>query len=51
MSEKKTITVRDVMKTNFHMIDGKATIAEAVKMMKDNRTSMLFVDKFNENDE
>jgi len=51
MSEKKTITVRDVMKTNFHMIDGKATIAEAVKMMKDNRTSMLFVDKFNKNDE
>jgi len=51
MSEKKTIKVRDVMKTNFHMIDGKATIAEAVKMMKDNRTSMLFVDKFNENDE
>ena len=26
MSEKRIIFVRDVMKTDFHMIDGKATV-------------------------
>ncbi len=51
MSDKKIITVRDVMKTDFHMIDGKATITEAIRMMKKHQTSMLFVDKSHENDE
>tara|TARA_R110002074_G_scaffold145034_1_gene293137 strand:+ start:11693 stop:12106 length:414 start_codon:yes stop_codon:yes gene_type:complete len=51
MSDKKTIRVRDVMKTEFHMIDGKCTIAEAVMEMKKYQTSILFVEKFHENDE
>lgn len=37
MSDKKTIRVRDVMKTEFHMIDGKCTIAEAVMEMKNTK--------------
>ena len=49
--DKKIIRVRDVMKTNFHMIDGKATITEAIRVMKQHRTSMLFVNKFHADDE
>ncbi len=51
MNEKNTISVRDVMKTTFVTIDGVATVAEAVKMMKDNKTSVLVVNKRHSNDE
>jgi len=51
MSDKKIIRVRDVMKTEFHMVDGKCTITEAVREMKRHKTSVLFVDKFHDNDE
>lgn len=51
MSDKKTIRVRDVMKTDFHMIDGRATITEAVREMKRHKTSILFVEKFHDEDE
>lgn len=51
MSDKKIITVRDVMKTDFHIIDGRMTVTEAILEMKKRRTSMLFVDKFHEHDE
>lgn len=51
MSAKKVITVEDVMKTDFHIINGKATITEAIQLMKKHQTSVLFVDKFHENDE
>ena len=30
MSTKKLITVRDVMKTNFDVVDGKMTVKEAL---------------------
>lgn len=45
------IRVRDVMKTEFGIIDGKATIYDALLMMKQYRTSVLVVDKRNEDDE
>jgi len=45
------ICVRDVMKTEFGIIDGKATIHEALVMMKRHRTSVLVVDKRNDDDE
>lgn len=51
MNDKKTIRVRDVMKTEFHMVDGKSTVAEAVMEMKKHQTSVLFVEKFHEDDE
>ncbi len=47
----KPIFVRDVMKTEFVLIDGKATIYEALVKMKENKTSVLVVDKRHENDE
>jgi len=39
------------MKTEFVLIDGKATIYEALVKMKENKTSVLVVDKRHENDE
>ena len=47
MSEKKTIRVRDVMKTDVHMIDGKCTVTEAIRVMKQHQTSVLFVKTMN----
>jgi len=50
-SARKRITVRDVMKTRFGLIDGMATVRDALIMMKDFKTSMLVVKKRNDNDE
>ena len=49
--EAKHISVGDVMKREFHVIDGKATIYEALEMMKEFRTSVLVVNRRNEEDE
>jgi len=51
MSDTTIIKVRDIMKTDFYMIDGKSTVLEAVREMKKHQTSVLFVNKFHENDE
>lgn len=51
MNNKNVIRVRDVMKSAFVTIDGIATIADAVKMMKDNKTSVLVVNKRTPDDE
>jgi predicted transcriptional regulator len=48
---KKQITVRDVMKTSFGIIDGMATIEEAVMKIKALKTSMLVVEKRHPDDE
>lgn len=45
------IKVRDVMKTDFASIDGIATIADALKLMKAAKTSVLIVKKRNDDDE
>jgi len=49
--EVRHISVGDVMKREFHVIDGKATIYEALEMMKKFRTSVLVVNRRNEEDE
>ncbi|OUR84294.1 histidine kinase [Cycloclasticus sp. 46_120_T64] len=51
MSNTTIIKVREIMKTDFYMIDGKSTVLEAVREMKKHQTSVLFVNKFHENDE
>ena len=51
MKEKTIIRVRDVMKTNFITIDGSATIKDALIKMKENKTSVLVVNKRHEDDE
>jgi predicted transcriptional regulator len=47
----RRVRVRDVMKTEFRIIDGKATIYEALMLMKQYKTSVLVVNRRNENDE
>jgi len=52
MIEKpQVIRVKDVMKTDFGRIDGIATVAEALQIMKSQKTSVLIVNKRHEDDE
>jgi predicted transcriptional regulator len=51
MSEEKVIRVSDVMKSQFDMIDGKVTVADALKRMEHVETKTLIVDKRHADDE
>ncbi|MGJ0483157.1 MAG: CBS domain-containing protein [Methylomicrobium sp.] len=51
MKEKRIIRVKEVMKTDFGRIDGIATIAEALKKMKEMQTAVLIVNKRHDDDE
>lgn len=48
---RKIVRVRDVMKTEFDVIDGMTTVADALCKMKHVETKALIVDKRHENDE
>jgi len=49
--QRKIIRVRDVMKRNFDMVDGKMTVMEALRTMKHVETKSLVVNKRNDDDE
>ena len=51
MSERNITRVRDVMKAQFDMVDGLATVAEAMKTMVHVETKCLIVRKRHEDDE
>ena len=51
MSERRIVRVRDVMKTQFDMVDGLMTVSEALRTMKHVETKALIVRKRHENDE
>jgi len=51
MSENEVMRVSDVMKSRFDMIDGKVTVADALKRMKHVETKTLIVDKRHNDDE
>ncbi len=51
MSDKQIICVKDVMKTDVDICDGKMTVMEALEKMKHVETKSLIVDKRNDNDE
>jgi signal-transduction protein with cAMP-binding, CBS, and nucleotidyltransferase domain len=51
MSEHAIIRVRDVMKPQFDMVDGLATVADALKAMAHTDTKCLIVRKRHEDDE
>ena len=51
MNDRVVIRVRDVMKTKFDMVDGMATISQALQKMKHVETKCLIVDKRHEDDE
>ncbi len=50
-SERKIIRVRDVMKDNFDMIDGRVTVMDALRTMKHVETKSLVVNKRHDDDE
>ncbi|MGK7296603.1 MAG: CBS domain-containing protein [Candidatus Wenzhouxiangella sp. M2_3B_020] len=45
------ILVRDVMQTDFDIIDGMKSVADALNMMRDRRSSAAIVNKRHDNDE
>lgn len=51
MNEQTLVTVGDVMKSDFDMIDGKMTVEDALKTMRHVDTKTLIVNKRHENDE
>jgi signal-transduction protein with cAMP-binding, CBS, and nucleotidyltransferase domain len=51
MNDRKIVRVKDVMKSNFDMIDGKMTVRDALQTMKHVDTKSLIVDKRNDDDE
>jgi signal-transduction protein with cAMP-binding, CBS, and nucleotidyltransferase domain len=51
MSERNITRVRDVMKPQFDMVDGLATVAEAMKTMVHVETKCLIVRKRHDDDE
>ncbi len=51
MSNITPVRTRDVMQNNFLEIDGLATVAAAIKVMKENNISVIIVSKRNEDDE
>ena len=51
MSDRKIIRVRDVMKTKFDIVDGMATVHDALDEMKHVETKCLIVDKRHKDDE
>lgn len=50
-SEREVIRVREVMKTDFDMVDGRITVMDALRTMKHVETKSLIVDKRDERDE
>ncbi|MDH5229494.1 MAG: CBS domain-containing protein [Gammaproteobacteria bacterium] len=51
MSERKLIRVKEVMKTQFDLVDGMDTISQALKTMQHVETKCLIVQKRHDNDE
>ena len=51
MTDQKITRVRDVMKHQFDMVDGMATISEALSAMKHVETKCLLVNKRHDDDE
>ena len=51
MTERKPVRVKDVMKTEFDLVDGITTVTEALEKMKHIDTKSLLVDKRHDDDE
>ena len=49
--KKKLIRVRDVMKPDYDMIDGKLTVEDALRAMRHVETKTLIVEKRDDDDE
>ncbi|MDK1025394.1 MAG: CBS domain-containing protein [Gammaproteobacteria bacterium] len=50
MTQKKIITARDVMHTQFIAVDGLMTVQEAIRRLREEGVSVILVNKRNEHD-
>ncbi|MEN8712046.1 MAG: CBS domain-containing protein [Arenicellales bacterium] len=51
MTEKRRVTVREVMKLHYDVVDGMMCVEDALKAMKYKNNKSLIVEKRDENDE
>lgn len=51
MSDRVIVRVRDVMKSQFDMVDGMTTVADALKTMRHVETKCLIINKRHADDE
>lgn len=51
MNDQVPVRVRDVMTSHFQLVDGLMMVDEALRLMKQNDSRVLIVDKRNDNDE
>ena len=51
MTEKRRVTVREVMKLHYDVVDGMMCVEDALKAMKNKNNKSLIVEKRDENDE
>jgi len=50
VSNKTRVTAKDVMTQNYVKMDGMKTIQDAIKVMKDNNTDVIIVNKRDQHD-
>ncbi len=51
MSRPEWVSVRKAMRTDVHLIDGRKNVLEALRLMKEGRTTSLIVERHWEQDE
>lgn len=51
MNVKPVVTVREVMSTSLHIVDGLATVREAIDVMREHDVSSVVVDRRDRGDE
>jgi len=51
MSKQVPVRVRDVMTSHFQLVDGLMMVDEAIRLMKQNDSRLLIIDKRHDNDE
>jgi len=51
MNDRKVLRIRDVMKANVDIVDGMATVSEALQEMQHVDTKALIIDKRHDDDE
>ena len=51
MSNQEPVRVKDVMTSNFQLVDGLMTVEDAIKLMKEHGSRLLIINKRHDNDE
>ncbi len=51
MSDRKVVRVKEVMKTEFDLVDGMTTVQDVLQKMKHIETKCVIIDKRHDNDE